>query len=96
MQLYAPQTKIEGRWRDGVVISIGIWLSMLGGFAWWADYLLYSIPERTLEWTADQKEKKLVELIEKAKSQGVVEPSLDEKMRALELFQPTSARAEAR
>jgi hypothetical protein len=87
MQLYSPPTKIEGRWRDAVVIGIGIWLAMLGGFAWWTDYLLYSIPDFVAEWTSEEKKESLSRLVEKAQQQGVIEASTEEKIRALEQFQ---------
>lgn len=87
MQLYSPPTKIEGRWRDGVVIAIGVWLTMLGGFAWWTDYLLYSVPEFVEEWTAEEREESLSHLVERAQQQGVIEATAEEKMKALQQFQ---------
>ncbi len=86
MQLYAPQTRIEGRWRDAVVIFIGLWLALLGAFAWWTDYLLYTIPDFVDEWTSEEKQKSVQSLIERAQAEGVVEPTQEQKM--LLLFTP--------
>lgn len=84
MQLYTPPTKIEGRLRDVVVILIGLWLSILGIFAWWTDYVLYSMPQYADEWTSEEKEQSLTRLIERAKKEGVVELSSEEKLRLMQ------------
>ena len=84
MNLYAPQTEIGNPWKYYILLCLGFWFAVLGVLAWWANYLELATSNITTEWTAEQKQKSLELLSEKAKRQGVVEPTFEEKMQALQ------------
>lgn len=90
MNLYEPQTEIKSPWKDYAFMVLGFWFGLLGILAWWANYIFFTLPNSEAGWTAEQKHKALVELVENAKASGVVEPTAEEKMRALQGSKPVN------
>ena len=64
------------------LMSIGAVLALIGLYFLWQVLVAGNILRN--EWTAEEKKQALIELVETAKSQGVVEPSREEKLRILQ------------
>lgn len=67
--------------KDIALIACGLLLAVVGFFLWWGDLLFQLVGKD--EWTAAEKKQSLTELIKRAESQGVIEPTPEEKLRAL-------------
>lgn len=65
-----------------ILMLLGAVLSLLGAYLLWQ--ILVQGGYLRNEWTSEEKKQALTELIERAKSQGVKEPTREEKLRALQ------------
>lgn len=57
-------------------------LALIGFYLLWQALTVGNVLRN--EWTAEEKKQALTELIERAKNQGVTEPTYEEKIRALQ------------
>lgn len=65
-----------------ILMLLGAALALIGFYFLWHALVAGNILRD--EWTAEEKKQALAELIERAKNQGVTEPTYEEKMRALQ------------
>jgi hypothetical protein len=83
MDPFDQSTEVEKTIFTGpVLMSLGAALTLVGLYFLWHALVAGNILRN--EWTAEEKKQALIELTEKAKSQGVVEPSREEKLRILQ------------